>query len=388
MNNARDNRQMQLKRTHLSRRAVAGWALALVGPMVIAACGSGRAKSQERAAEPPRAVLGAQDVAVAQRSDLAPGIVLTGSLQPYKVVRVKAQVPGTVRDVRVDRGAPVRKGQVMATIEAAGIQSQAAAARANLAVARQKMEAARTLNSAGAMSDIDLRGAEAAYEAAQAQAASAEEAAARRTIIAPITGVVSARAVDGGEAVGMDAPLFTVVNTDTLELAGQIPVELASGARAGQPVVFTLQAQADRELRGRVARIDPVADAQTRQVGIFVQLPNPRGAIIGGQFATGRIVGERIANAIVIPELALRGDAGAPHVLVVAGDVVERRTVGVGARDIGSGRVAITSGLQEGERVITTPAVVLTPGTRVTVAMEKGAEAPAAAPANTGLEGQ
>jgi RND family efflux transporter MFP subunit len=387
MNYANGNQQMQISSARRPlRRAFARWALLVAGPIAIAACG--RAKPQERAAEPPRPVLGTQDVAVAQRADLAPGIVLTGSLQPYKVVRVKAQVPGTVRGVRVDRGSPVRQGQVMAMIEAAGIESQAAAAKANLAVAKQKLDAARTLNAAGAMSDIDLRGAEAAFEAAQAQAASAEEQASRRTIVAPVTGVVSVRSVDGGEAVGMDAPLFTVVNSDTLELAGQIAVEAAAGVRVGQPVEFTLEAQPERELRGRVARIDPVADAQTRQVGIFVQLPNPRGAIIGGQFATGRIVGQRVANAIVVPELALRGDARATHVLVVVNGVIEQRTVTVGARDAASGRVAITSGLREGEHVIITPAVELTPGTKVMLAAEQGGAARDSAPANTGREGQ
>jgi RND family efflux transporter MFP subunit len=312
-------------------------------------------------------------VAVATRSDLAAGVVLTGSLQPYKVVRVKSQVSGTVRGVRVDRGTPVRRGQVMATIEAAGVRTQAEAARANLALAKQKLEAARTLYEAGAMSNIDFRTAQAAYEAAQAQAAQAEEAESRSTIRAPITGVVSERSVDGGEAVGVDAPLFTVVNSDTLELSGQIPVDRAAHVRVGAPVVFTLTASPDRELRGRVARIDPVADPGTRQVGVYVQLANTKHTIIGGQFATGRIVGEKVEDAIVIPELAVRGEGDSTYVLTVSNGRVAKQPVTVGTSDKATGRVAIAKGLEGGEKVIVTPSVQLAPGTPVVLASDEAA---------------
>src|SRR5690606_13763425 len=127
--------------------------------------------------------------------------VLTGSLMPYRMVPVKAQVAGTVSEVRVDRGTRVRKGQVLATIDAEGIRGQAAAAEANLALATQRLESARILHEAGAMSDIDFNAAKAGYEAARAQAAAAAEQAVNTTIVAPIDGVVSVRQVETGEAV-------------------------------------------------------------------------------------------------------------------------------------------------------------------------------------------
>lgn len=347
---------------------------ALVMAVLVAAAACGGAPADEATpaeAEQQRSVLAPEDVAVATRTDLAAGVVLTGSLQPYKIVRVRSQVAGTVRGVRVDRGTPVRRGQVMAVIEAAGIRTQASAARANLALARQKLDAARTLNEAGAMSEIDLRTAQAAYEAAQAQAAQADEAEARSTITAPIAGVVSERAVDGGEAVGVDVQLFTVVNSDTLELSGQIPVDRAAHVRVGATVAFTLNASPERELRGRVARIDPVADQGTRQVGVYVQLPNVKHTIIGGQFANGRIVGESVENAVVVPELAVRGQGDSAYVLLVTGGRVARQPITVGTRDETTARVAIAKGLQGGETVIVTPSVQLAPGTQVVMAADK-----------------
>jgi RND family efflux transporter MFP subunit len=130
------------------------------------------------------------------------------------------------------------------------------------------------------MSQIDFRSAEASFEAAQAQlaaakaqAATAGEAAARATINAPITGSVSTRQVEEGEAVGSNDELLTIVDTRVRELAGQGGIEDAQRVRVGQQVVFTLDANPGQEHRGRVTRVDPRADPGTRQVGVYVQLP-------------------------------------------------------------------------------------------------------------------
>ena len=373
---------------------------ALAAALVItAACSGGSAEETSAGAVDSAAatgiILGAQDVAVAERADIASGILLTGSLQPSEQVTIRAQVPGTMTGVRVNRGSAVSRGQVLATIEAAGIRSQAAGARASVAaaeaqvaLARQQLEAARKLQAAGAMSLIELRSAEAQFEAAEAQlaaaraqAAGATETAGFTTIAAPISGVISAREIEDGEAVSPGAALFTVVNSSVLELSGQIPVDQANRVRVGQPVVFTLDASPEREYRGSVARVDPIADPQTRQVGVYVRLNNPGGAIVGGQFAKGRVVGQAAPNAVVVPSTAVRQATSGPFVLVVAGNQVARRTVTLGARDESRGIVAIVSGVQAGERVIITPSIQVEDGAKVSVATETGGVEPAQPPA-------
>lgn len=347
----------------------------------ITACGGGEAPAETEAAAPRAVTLGPQDVAVVAERELAAGVTLSGSLEPAEVVPITAQVPGTMGPVRVDRGTPVRRGQLMATIQAAGVRSQAAgaaaavaAAEANLNLARQQRDAARRLHEAGAMSAIDARSAESAYEAAEAQlaaaksqAAAASEDAARTTINAPITGVVSARNVEPGQPVGVGDPLFTVVNSDVLELSGQIPVDQASRVEVGMPVVFTLAGQPGQEYRGTVDREDPVADPTTRQVGVYVRLPNPGGRIVAGQFARGRIVLGGADAALVVPTVALRGQGDSTYVLVVEEGAVARRAVTTGAADEAAGVVAVESGVRAGEYVITTPGAGIAPGTAVQV---------------------
>jgi RND family efflux transporter MFP subunit len=360
----------------LGSAAVLG-AVALAG---LAACGKGESKSAAAESSADEGVvLGAQDVAEARVEEVGGAISLTGSLQPYRRVEILAQVPGTITGVRFDRGQRVSAGTALGSIEADGIRSQAAgaqaavaAAEAGFAQATRQLESARTLHEAGAMSDLDFRGAETAFEAARAQlaaakaqAASTGEAARRATVTAPITGVVSERMVESGEAVNPGQKLFVVVNSEHLELAGQIPVEVAGTIKVGQPVSFELQARPGEEYNGTVARIDPVADAGTRQVGVYVRLPNPGTRIIGGQFATGRIQSGEKKQGIVIPAAALREQSGESYVLVVAGSQLERRPVKVGARDEARGVVAILSGLEAGEKVLASPGATLPAGTRV-----------------------
>ncbi|MDO8793444.1 MAG: efflux RND transporter periplasmic adaptor subunit [Vicinamibacterales bacterium] len=332
--------------------------------------------------------LGQQDVAVARLAEIGGAITISGPLEPYQVVNIRAQASGTVTGLRVDRGTSVRAGQVLAVIEAAGIRSQAAgaragvaAARANLAVARQRLEAANTLKQAGAMSDIDYRVAVATYEAsaaqlaaAQAQAATAGEAAANTAVVSPISGVISARTIQPGEAVAPGAPLLTVVNPSILELAGQAGVNQASRIQVGQPVIFEVDAFPGREFEGRVSRKDPTADPGTRQVGIYVRLPNADGRIVGGQFARGRIV-TRSAQQVVVPQVAIRTVGNAPTVLVISNNRIQRRPVTLGDRDEATGTIGVLSGVQAGD-VIVVASSDLPAGTRVTVAADAAAAVP------------
>jgi RND family efflux transporter MFP subunit len=341
-------------------------------------------------------------VTVARVADVASGIVLTGSLDPSEVVEVKAQVAGTIASLAADRGVAVKRGQRIGVIEAAGVRSQVsgaragvaagesaiAAAEANLAALRQKLEGARQLHAAGAMSTVDLQSFEAQYEAAVgqlaaaraqtaaagAQLATASEAAGRTTIEAPITGIVSAREVSRGEAVSVGQTLFTIVNPDILELSGQIPVTQATAVQVGQAVSFSLDAYPDQVFTGRVARIDPVADPNTRQVGVALELPNPGRRLIAGQFVTGRVITANVGKAITVPRAALRGSEADRHVLVVENNRVQRRSVAAGTVDPSRDTVAINSGLREGERVIISPDQSIAPGAEVQLPSPTGAE--------------
>ena len=364
------------------RRPVRGVCVVLF-VVAVSACGGIKGAGADSAQA--AVVLGAADVVAAMAADVGATVIVSGALDPADVVRVRAQVAGTIRDLRVDRGTKVSRGQALARIEAQGVTSQAEGAKANvasaeaaLAVARQRLDAGRRLFAAGATSQIDLKSAEAGYDAALAQLAaskamnaSAGEAAARTSLRSPLDGWVSERSVEDGESVKAEDPVLTVVDPRMLELKGQVGTLDAARVRAGQKVTFTLDAMPDQAFSGSVARVDPVASAATRQVGVYVRLPNANGRIVAGQFAHGRIHTGASIKAVVVPVNAVRtGDKDA-YVLVLDGSVVHRRPVVTGARDEDAGVIAITSGLKAGERVVVTAGVEMADGTKVSTAKEK-----------------
>ena len=376
--------------------------LCILPVLLMAACSGPEAEEAPANATPATIALGSDDVTVARTTDMASGIVLTGSLDPSEVVEVKAQVAGTIASLDADRGVSVKRGQRIGVIEAAGVRSQVsgaragvaagqsaiAAAEANVAALKQKLEGARQLHAAGAMSTVDLQSFEAQYEAAvgqlaaaraqtaaaNAQLATASEAASRTTIEAPITGIVSAREVSRGEAVNVGQTLFTVVNPDVLELSGQIPVTQAAAVQVGQAVSFSLDAYPGQVFTGRVGRIDPVADPNTRQVGVALELPNPGRRLIAGQFVTGRVITANVGKAITVPRAALRGAETDRYVLVIENNTVERRPVVAAAIDPSRDTVAIASGLRDGEQVIVSPDQSIVAGTQVRMPEPAGSQ--------------
>lgn len=390
--------------THATpRRAAVRLTAAALALAALAACGGGDATAaadSAAAAGPTATVLAPDDVSTAEAADVTTGITITGSLEPADRVSVTAQVGGTLGQIGVDRGSRVSRGQRLVTIQAEGVRSQAAgaqaavaAAEANLAVARRQRDAAQRLFQAGATSQLDAENAQAAHEAAEAQVAAARaqataasEQAGFTVVTAPIAGVVSERAAESGEAVNPGDPIVTIVNTTTLELAGRIPVDAAASVRVGQPVTFTLDAFPNREFRGTVARKDPTADAATRQVGVYVRLPNASGQVTAGQFARGRVAGERVEDAVTVPMTAVQGSGSGAAVFVIENGRLERRAVTAGARDEQAGVVAIMEGLRIGERVLTRPTATVAAGQAVVVASEQPAPA-ATAPAPTDTTG-
>jgi hypothetical protein len=127
------------------------------------------------------------------------------------------------------------------------------------------------------------------------------------------------------------------------------------------------------------ARIEPVADPATRQVGVYLRLRNP-GGLIGGQFASGRVLGsEHSHQVVVVPENAVRGTGADTYVLAIEGGRAVKKAVQIGATDPSKGLVSIASGLEAGAQVIATAADIAE-GAKVQLAQPSPAPAPAAAP--------
>jgi RND family efflux transporter MFP subunit len=169
-------------------------------------------------------------------------------------------------------------------------------------------------------------------------------------VLAPTSGIVEKRLVENGEHVARGATMFTVVRNDVLELAASVPSKRATGVATGQAVYFNADG---REFTGKVARVSPTIDPATRAITVYVQVPTSSGALKGGTFASGRVVGRSSAGALALPSAAIRqGRDGVPFVYRIAGKVLEQRKISLGLVDEITGMAEVKDGLAEGDRVV------------------------------------
>jgi RND family efflux transporter MFP subunit len=340
--------------------------------------GEGEAKPEGEAAKPPVELVAA-DVATVNVAPLARTLPLSGGLAPVVQATLKAKVSGEVLSLPLREGEAVAKGTVVARIDARMSTAQSDArqagverARADLAVAELELANNRRLREKNFIAQTVLdtsasqaNAARAALKAAEAEARLASVGLDDATLRAPFDGLVAVRHVEPGEKVSPDTPLLTLVDLSQLELAAAVPVSEVPALRVGQAVRFTVDGFGSRAFEGRVERINPVAEAGTRQVMVYLAVPNPGGELKGGMFAKGRIELDAGAAAPVVPLAAVRDEAGLPFVLVVKDGTLSQRAVTLGLRSEEAGLVQVMQGLNAGEQVLTAGSSLLTAGVKV-----------------------
>ncbi len=308
---------------------------------------------------------------------VAPGRV---ELNPGRVSRVVAPVPGRIREVLVVLGDPVREGQPLATLESqevSAVQSALRQARANemqgkanLAKAEADLTRAKDLLAGRAIAQKEVLTAEtvvAQAKAALEQAQATRDEALRKmqllgvqpgsmeqvvTVRAPVPGKVVDVAVAPGEFRNDTAtPLLTIADLSALWVAADVPESAIRLISIGEPVAISLSAFPDRTFAGRVKRIGDTVDAQTRTIKVRAELANPAGQFRPEMFATIRHTSGR-RKAVAIPKAAVFQQQERATVFRERGPgVFEEVPVTVVWQD--ERTAAIGSGLQVGDRVVT-----------------------------------
>ena len=329
----------------------------------------------------PSITLASTDVATVAPTTIEEGIALTGDLHPIETIDVRARIEGDLQTVYVREGEQVSAGQLLARFEAseqessrASAEADRAAANAELANAQWTLEQNESLFKAGAIPERDLKNSQQAVVTARARLAAAVARLrasgnqARDTrVVAPASGVVEKRLVDGGVHLARGAPMFTIVRSGTLELAAAVPARQAAAVRVGQVVHFVADA---RRFDGKVARVSPTIDPATRAVTVYVQVPNPGNTLRGGTFATGRVVARTLNNVLAIPTAALRQgqEDGKPFVYRIDGKTLQVAPIQLGAVDEQQGVAQVTEGLQAGDKIVVGNVGTLGRGMQVTIA--------------------
>jgi RND family efflux transporter MFP subunit len=377
--------------------------VALLSLAMLTACSSkskeagARADSKEEPA-PPIEVKTAP--VIERRTNRSVEVV--GSLVAEDEVTVSSQASGNLADITVDLGTAVRRGQVIARIDqrelkfkvdqAEGTLHQGEArlgvkrgeridpqkqpdvrmAFAALERARYDLKASRSLAESGDISKQQLDvyqktvdQAEARYQAAlenvrnleaivEEKRAALDLAKKQLTdteIVSPISGVVKEKAASRGEYLQPGKPIVTIVQVDPLRLRADIPEYAAASVRTGQTMTLTVETFPGRTFTGRVVRIAPSLNEQTRALTVEAEVRNPGNLLRPGMFAKSNLVTANDALALMAPRRAVQVIAGLNKIFVIENGRVSERIVKLGAAD--GDLIEIVEGVKSGEVVAT-----------------------------------
>ena len=329
----------------------------LLAALALTGCGKPEHGAAKAAGAPAdTAMLAAADVATVTRGDLTAGVPVSGNLAPGWRARVTSPLDEVVQDVLVREGQRVAKGQVLARFRMDAVETAAASARAQLKSAQADYERQKNLLREGAVSERDLESAEAAYRAAAANEAAASRRFTDASVRAPSAGTVTVRSVQAGDRIGFGDPMFVIADTRELEFEATVPSEFVRFVKPGAPVSLAVTGWEAGAIHGRVARVNATADEATRQVKVYVTVPNADGRIVGDLYASGSIVTANAAGVLAIPQAAARREGAETFAWAIVNGTLAKKPVKFGVVDEAHDRVQVLEGLAEGDVIVTGPA--------------------------------
>lgn len=339
--------------------------------------------------------LTAQDVVTVQPLTLAQTVGISGSLRALQTAAIKARVAGEVQGLQKREGDTVRAGEVVARIDSTEAQArlrqasqQAEAAQAQVSIARRALDNNQALVRQGFISataldtaTANLAAAEANHQAALAARDIARKALADTTLRSPLNGQVSARLVQNGERVGLDARILEVVDLSGFELEAALAPADAVAVLPGLQVSLTVEGLA-QPVPATVARINPSVQAGSRSVLVYLRVSVGAG-MRQGLFAQGHIITGQV-NALAVPLSAVRNDQPQPYVQVLKDGRIQHLPVAPGARGLLDGEPMVAlDGLPAGTQLLRAQAGLIREGTavRLQAATETSSAPSASSPA-------
>lgn len=317
------------------------------------------------------AIVSVQTLQVQPRN-LAHTLTLTGNVSPWLQATLYAKLPGYLKWMGADKGDVVKKGQLLAVLDAPEVEQQLQQAEADYNIKQITFERMHNVWKDNpdviAKQDVDL--AEAAAKAARHLRDSRKSMLEYTKVSAPFDGIITARFADPGAfipaAVGsatQTVPFFTIMDIDIIRVYVSVPQEAALRANEGVSAYITARELPGQEFSGTITRTTRALDPSTRTLLIEIDLSNPNHRLRPGMFVTVKLIFEEHKQALALLPAALVTDETGTSVFVVEHGTVKRVSVKTGLDD--GTWVEITEGLKENMEVVVVGKSGLTDGQAV-----------------------
>ena len=349
------------------------WVIAIVGIVATIAILAGIKASQigtmikagKSFAPPPEAVTSAKVEAVRWQASRS----AVGSLVAVRAVTVASELPGQVRELLFDSGALVHRGDVLVKLDTSIEEAQLAAAEADATLAKTSARRARVLREGNSNTPAELEAAESRAAQSAANAAVLRATIAKKTIHAPFDGRVAIRQVELGQVLAAGTPIASLQSVSPIHAEFYLPQQALSDLHTSMKARLHTDVYPQQTWDGLITTINPEVDVATRNVRIRATFANADGRLRPGMFANVEVLSSDERPALIIPATAV---IYAPY-----GDSVyalEEKDKALTARQkfvrLGERRgdlVAVVSGLNAGETIVSSGAFKLHNGSTVVV---------------------
>jgi membrane fusion protein, multidrug efflux system len=305
------------------------------------------------------------ETARAQRVTMEEVIGATGEVQQIATVSLTANISSRILEIPIDLGSVVQKSDLLIRwdnrlFEAAlkSARERAENAEVQMRHAVQQLDRLRTLESEGMGSVLEVEEAELAVAMARLEQAGAEEEGARASLNleytmlrSPVGGVILARLVNPGENTTTDQLVLTLGELDHVLKVAYVGEERIGSVYLGQEAQVSFDAYPGEIFKGKVVKIDPKTDPETRSFMVFIKIANPELRLKPGLTGFSKIF--RKKSALAVPSVSLMNPVGDRSTVFVIDKEGRARLREVQPGMVGKGLTEILHGLQEGETVVT-----------------------------------
>ena len=342
--------------------------------------------------ETARDALTSVTTTTAHRSDVGEELVLPGTVQAFVEAPIYARTNGYLKAWRTDIGTEVKKGQLLAEIEAPEVDQQLSQAEADLQTARANENLSSSTNKRwqGLLStesvsrqDADEKAGDAAAKKAAVDSAAANVARLRdlesfKRVVAPFDGTVTARNTDIGALINAGqssgSELFRVADIQRLRIYVQVPEAYAAVAKPGLEAQLKFAEQANKTFVARTVRTSNALDPTLRTLQVELQLDNANRDVLPGAYAEVHFKLAGNAQALRLPANTVLFRSAGLQVATVDGTKHVKLKSIVQGRDFGN-TIEVLSGIEADDRVVVNPPDSITDGASVRI-VEPPAEKP------------
>lgn len=336
--------------------------LCFILPALLLAC---KGKNKNMEADKPAAIT--VTVETVTPAAVNNEVAVSGNIEGNTTVKLGFMVGGKINYISNSEGQPVRRGQLIASLDASNYIIAKKLADVQVNNASDEYSRLKILHDRNSLSESDFSKIGFTLQQARLQQQAQQKNLSDTRLYSPINGVLLKRQAEVGEIVSVGMPVFVIADISKVKVLAYVPESDLRNIRIGQYATVMVSAL-DKNFSGKVTEVGAAADATSRSFTIKIELPNPGSLIRPGMIAEARIATGGDKAVILLPAEAVQKDVANQSYVYVAdkmqGKAFKRR---VSLGNVADNKIEVLSGLSAGDRVVVSGNQKLSDGAAIAI---------------------